>query len=100
MRLMQTLRAMLAVMLGPEGLYETARRFGMDRAGVMNPRGIITLAIAAFFVAIVVPLAINQTFLVDTSTWGAVAGLWILLPLGILAVVIFAFLPRGGGGNA
>lgn len=57
----------------------------------------ITLAIAAYFVAIVAPLAADNP---GVSGRDAVFALWVLIPTAILAIVSFLFLPWEGGRNA
>lgn len=60
---------------------------------------IMGIVIGAVFAAIALPVALNATFNVDTSGWGEIGGLWILVPLVILASVIGAFMSRGSGSD-
>lgn len=65
-----------------------------------SPRNIIMLGIAVAFLVAIVPSALNDFFNVSTATWdSSVATLWPIIPLAIVAIFVFAFLPRGAGGR-
>lgn len=75
-----------------------ARGFTADQIGTMSPVAIFGLAIAALFIAAVIPVAL--TALNDTNTTGWSAGeiaLFGFLGLAILGTVVLALLPKGGG---
>lgn len=67
----------------------------------LNPASILVLGIAIYFLSAVIPGAISNFFGANTTGWdtGTVA-LWGLIPLAIIAVLVFVFVPKGGGKGA
>lgn len=65
---------------------------------VMSAGKIMLIAVGVYFLSAVLPGAFDNFFGADTSSWDAgTAALWLLIPLGIIAVIVFAYLPKGGG---
>ena len=63
----------------------------------LKPANVITLVIAVYFAAAVLPDAISAIFAVDTSNWSTVAQtLFDLAPLGLVAGIVLLFAPKGG----
>lgn len=60
----------------------------------------MVLAISIYFLAALLPSALNTFFNTDTTGWdtGTVA-LWLLIPLAIVAGVALIFVPKGGRGE-
>lgn len=70
-------------------------------AGDRSERGasmssyVIGIAVAALIVAIIVPIAFNQFFAVDTGSWDAQTILiWGIIPLVIILAIVLYFLNK------
>lgn len=60
--------------------------------------GIFSLAIGVYFLAALVPGAMDTLFSVNTTAWDtSSATLWTLIPLAIIAGIVLIFIPRFGG---
>lgn len=58
-------------------------------------RLVIGLAVVVLILAIILPIALNQFFATDTSSWDANSVLiWAVIPVVVLLVVILALLAR------
>ena len=65
-----------------------------------SPAGILGLGIAIYFLAAVIPPAITSFFAASTTGWNAATvALFGLIPLAIVALLVFLFVPRGGKGE-
>lgn len=74
-------------------------RFLNDRQGALSPTVILGIGIAVLFLSAVIPSALDNFFAADTGNWSpAVASLWVLIPLALVAALVFVFLPRNKGG--
>ena len=72
-------------------------RFKRDIAGSISPGAIMGIGLAVIFASAVLPIAFNSFFTTNTSAWDAgTIALWTVIPLAVIAVVVFAFMPRGG----
>lgn len=60
---------------------------------------IFALALGIYFLSALIPGALNNFFGADTSSWdsGTVA-LWTIIPLAIIGLLVFAFVPKGSKG--
>lgn len=64
----------------------------------LTPGAIFAFALGIYFVAALVPAALDTLFDVNTTGWGASnIALWGLIPLAIIAAVVIVFVPRMGG---
>lgn len=72
------------------------RRLWMtDERGASASSFVIGIAVAALIVAIIVPIAFNQFFSVDTGSWDAQTILiWGIIPLVIILAIVLYFLNR------
>lgn len=63
----------------------------------LSPTSILVLGIGIYFLSAVIPGALSNFFGANTTGWdtGTVA-LWGLIPLAIVAVLVFIFVPKGG----
>lgn len=64
----------------------------------LTPGAILTLGIGIYFLSAVIPGAISNFFGANTTGWdtGTIA-LWALIPLAVVAVLVFVFMPKSGG---
>lgn len=66
----------------------------------LGARNILLIAIGIYFLSAVIPSALDNLFGADTTNWSVSArALWDILPLAIVAVLVFAFMPKGLGGG-
>lgn len=62
-----------------------------------SPAAIFGLAIAVYFLSALVPGAISNFFDANTTGWDAgTVALWGIIPLAIIGLVVFKFVPRDG----
>ncbi len=62
--------------------------------------GIFTLALGVYFLAALIPGALNSLFSVNTTSWDTgSATLFTLIPLAIIGGIVLIFIPRFGGGG-
>ena len=62
--------------------------------------GIFLLSLGVYFLAALIPGAMNTLFSVNTSTWDTgSASLWTLIPLAVIGGIVLIFIPRVGSGE-
>lgn len=60
----------------------------------------MSIAIGVYFLAALLPSAITSFVDAETTNWStSTIALWALVPLAIIAVIVFAYVPRGGRGG-
>lgn len=70
------------------------QRFGIQR-GVSATSFVISIAVAALVVAIIVPIAFGQFFSTNTSSWDAQTILiWGIIPLVVILAIVLYFLNK------
>lgn len=63
----------------------------------ITPTKVFAIAIGIYFLAALLPDALSNFFSTDTTGWDAgSAALWGLIPLAIIGVLVYAYMPRGG----
>lgn len=66
----------------------------------VSARGVILLAISLYFIAFVLPDALTEFFNASTAGWSAaVAAIWDILPLAVIALLVLKFVPKEGAGE-
>lgn len=59
---------------------------------------IFGIAIGVYFLSALLPSAFDNFFGANTTTWDtATVALWGLIPLGIIALVVYKYVPSTGG---
>lgn len=81
-----------------ESMGRDSRAYYRDTHAAISPGAIFSIGLGVIFAAAVLPIALNTFFSTNTTAWDAgTVALWGIVPLGVIAVVVFAFMPRGGG---
>ena len=62
-----------------------------DNKASLAPSTIISLAIALIIMAIMIPIALSEFFLADTTGWGASAvRLWEIIPIFVIITIVMS----------
>lgn len=63
----------------------------------LSPNKIFGIVLGLYFAAILVPPALSNIFNANTTGWDAgTIALWGLIPLAVIAVIIYRYMPGGG----
>lgn len=59
----------------------------------------MALGLSVIFLSVVIPLSLTNFFGANTTGWDAsTIALWSIIPLALIATLVFIFIPRSGGG--
>lgn len=71
------------------------KKFLADRAG---EKSVVGIAVTIILIAALVPVALNQFFGADTTTWDASSvALWALIPIFVIIALFMRYAKAGGG---
>lgn len=64
---------------------------------MISPGFILGIGIGLYFLSAVLPGAITNFFTADTASWDTgTKALWVLIPLAVVALLVYYFVPKGG----